>query len=102
MQAEEAREKEAERIAEVLNEENFKVPEIPLRRSTRTTKAPTKYTDEPTEKNTESAFIEVTKKCNQQHLGIGCAAKDANHFPEYYDSVKNVINEKCLFNIFNI
>lgn len=29
----------------------------------------------------------VTARCWQKHRGLGCAAKDANHIPQYYDSL---------------
>lgn len=87
--AEEEREQEAERIAEQLNAINFKVPDIPLRRSTRTTKAPTRYTDLHAPNLPD--FAVITKDCkDKQHPGLGCAAIDADHYPEYYDSAATV------------
>lgn len=84
-------EQQAEKDAEALNNENFKVPQIPLRRSTRNTKAPTHYTDQPTQKIYDSNFNEVSDHCRQKHKGLGCAAIEANHFPDYYDSAETVL-----------
>lgn len=91
MQAEEEREEEAERIAEALNKEQFKVPKIPLRRSIRTTKAPSKYTDQPDEKEYDNKFLEVSDNCQKNHKGLYCADREVDHFPDYYDSSENVI-----------
>jgi hypothetical protein len=83
--AEKQREKEAEKIAEQLNEVQFRVPNLPLRRSVRPTRAPIRYTDLPTK--SDESIAKVTKNCrHQQHKGVGCAAKEADHFPDYYDS----------------
>ena len=30
---------------------------------------------------------QVTQRCWQKHRGLGCAAKDCNHLPEYYNSL---------------
>ena len=30
---------------------------------------------------------QVTQRCWQKHGGLGCAAKDCNHLPEYYNSL---------------
>lgn len=32
----------------------------------------------------------VTERCWQKHPGLGCAAKDANHIPDYYNSLEPV------------
>lgn len=91
MRAEEQREEEAERIAEALNEESFKVPQVPLRRSVRITKATSRYTDQPTVKDYDNNFLEVSNKCHINHKGLYCADKEVDHFPDYYDSSENVI-----------
>lgn len=91
MQAEEQREKEAEEIAEALNEENFKIPKIPLRRSVRTTKAPSFYTDQPNAPDYDDKFLEVSCNCQKNHKGLYCADRDVEHFPDYYDSSENVM-----------
>jgi hypothetical protein len=60
-----------------------------LRRSVRTTKAPIRYTDLP--QTPDDSFAKITKNCrHQQHKGVGCAALEADHFPDYYDSAKIV------------
>ena len=30
---------------------------------------------------------QVTQRCWQKHRGLGCAAKDCNHLPDYYNSL---------------
>lgn len=91
LQAEEEREQEAERVAEALNNEQFKVPQIPLRRSLRTTKAPSFYTDQPNAKEYDDKFLEVSDNCQKNHKGLYCADREVEHFPDYYDSTENVM-----------
>jgi hypothetical protein len=89
---EEQQERENEIIAQQLNEAQFKAPTLPApRRSVRTIKAPEQYSD--TSKighRGETLINKVTDHCRSQHKGYGCGSKEANHWPDYYDSVKDV------------
>lgn len=91
LQAEE-KEKENERIASILNEQQFKPAVLPLRRSLRSNKgiAPVRYTDT-REKDERNDWIEISDKCYFEHKGINCADIRAKHFPEYFNSAKEVI-----------
>jgi hypothetical protein len=63
----------------------------PPRRSTRTRRAPEIFITDNTSTR-EARPEQVTNNCrNMKHKGLGCAALDANHYPDYYDSLKNVI-----------
>lgn len=86
----EPREKDLEAIADVLNDFQFAVPDVPRRISTRVKKAPIRYSDEQVEEKIHD-FSAMTNMCkHSHHAGFGCAAASADHFPEYFNSLDNV------------
>jgi hypothetical protein len=81
-----------EAIARMLNDAQFKVPEVPLRRSVRSTqgKTPDRFSENES-RIRETGIKPVTPTCRlYKHKGYGCASLEAEHYPEYYDSTKNV------------
>jgi hypothetical protein len=81
-----------EAIARMLNDAQFKVPEVPLRRSVRSTqgKTPDRFSENES-RIRDTGIKPVTPTCRlYKHKGYGCASLEAEHYPEYYDSCKNV------------
>lgn len=94
----EPREKDLEAIADVLNDFQFAVPVPPRRISSRVKKVPVRYSDEQVEEKINT-FSAMTKNCKHyKHKGVGCAAASADHFPEYFNSLDNVLfSRKIIF-----
>jgi hypothetical protein len=89
--SEEQQERENEVIAQQLNDIQFKAPTLPApRRSVRTIKPPEQYSDTSKIGPRESSINKVTDHCRSQHKGYGCGSKEADHWPDYYDSLKDV------------
>jgi hypothetical protein len=87
----EAEEQQQEADAEAINEVAFLPPVLQPRRSTRNTKAPVRYSDYGnTTDEWNKPIEEVTNGCKRKHKGFGCASATADHYPEYYDSAKEV------------
>jgi hypothetical protein len=79
-----------QREADRLNEEADRQAMPPPRRSTRTRQAREVFVTDNTATR-ESAYEKETPNCrNLKHKGLGCAAMDAHHYPEYYDSAEKV------------